>query len=287
MHRAPSPLCFTAALLLLPAGLAAQNGVIRTVTTPARGKTSSLPYQVHIVPTSLPAGSSSIETGDGSWAARGYDLRTLIALVYGVDGRRVDFADLGVATARFDLTATLPDDIDPAQMQTVLSDALARRFGLAIAAETRAMDVYVLTAPHGPSAAMKRHVTRISAAEIAGMADASSADDTSRVTVFGQDCTDKDSQTGIAVEASTIGDFQRTLEPDLDRVLVDETRLSGSFDFTVSKYSSQQQLFQLMQDKLGLVVTPAERNVTVLTVRPAGEKAQSLRAAVPESQPAL
>lgn len=287
MHRAPFPVYFGLALLMLPAGAGAQMGVLQMLATPSREKAASLAYQVHIAPTALPAGSSSIETGDGSWAARGYDLRTLIALVYGVDGRRVEFADLGVATARFDLTATLPDDTDPAQMQSVLTDALERRFGLTISTETRAMDVYVLTAPHGPSAAMKRHVTRISAAEIAGLADSSDADDASRVTVFGQNCTDKDSQTGIAVEASTITDFQRTLEPDLDRVLVDETKLSGSFDFTVSKYSSQQELFRLMHDQLGLVVTPAERNVMVLTVRRADEKPQSLRADVTQLQDSL
>ncbi len=265
--------------MFVPASLIAQAGTTALHADEARGDAVSLPYQVHIVPTSLPEGSSSIETGDGSWVARGYDLRTLIALVYGVDGRRVDFANQGVATARFDLSATLPEDVDPSQMKSLLADAIERRFGLEIAPQSREMSVYVLTAPSGPGAAMKRHLTKMSAEEITGIGGDDAEDgDPSKVTVFGQDCTDKGSTTGISVEASTMADFRRTLEPDLDRVLVDETHLAGSFDFTVSSYSSQQQLFQLLHDQLGLVVMPAERNVTVLAVRPADAKPQSLRA---------
>ena len=42
-------------------------------------------------------------------------------------------------------------------MQQVLADAVEKQFGLRIAPESRTMDVYVLTAPNGPGAAMKRH----------------------------------------------------------------------------------------------------------------------------------
>jgi len=164
-------------------------------------------------------------------------------------------------------------------VRRLLADAMEKRFGLTIVPESRTMDVYVLTAPNGAGAAMKRHTVKLGAAEIAGFG-ADSADDLSKVTVYGQNCTEKGSDHGITVEASTLADFERTLEPDLDRVLLDETHLSGSFDFTVSKYESQQQLFELLQAQLGLVVTPAERTVTVLAVRPAA-KAPELAGAPP------
>ena len=75
---------------------------------------------------------------------------------------------------------------------------------------------------------------------------------------------------GITVEGGSITEFRQTLEPDLDRVLLDETNLHGSFDFKIGTYASQTQLFQMMQNGLGLVVTPAQRQVTVLTARPVG-----------------
>ncbi len=253
-------------------------------TRPRAGvATAALPYQVHIAPTSQPEGSSSIETGSDSWAAKGYDLRSLVAQIYNVDARRIDFGDEGaLAAQRFDISVSLPAQVDEDTMQRLLTDAVEQRFGLKIEAQSRAMYVYVLTAPNGPGAAMKRHALRLSAAEIAGMGE---ADDAGKVTVFGQNCTGRASSTGIDVEASTMADFRRTLEPDLDRVLMDETHLTGSFDFKVSSYANQQQLFQRLRDELGLVVTPAERKVTVLAVRAAGPTGtQSLQAQVAQPQ---
>lgn len=278
MHRAPFVAGLSFVLTLLPVHAGAQSNALRPQTNVVH-EAEALPYQVHIVPTSQPEGSSSIETGGDSWAARGYDLRTLIAQVFDVDARRIEFPDGPLAGKRFDISINLPVQVDDETMQRLLADAVQKQFGLRIAPESRTMDVYVLTAPHGPGAAMKHHVAKMGAEEIAGFGGSDTADDDlSKITVFGQDCTDKGSTTGISVEASTMSDFRRTLEPDLDRVLVDETHLTGSFDFTVSKYANQQELFQRLHDELGLVVTPAERSVTVLTVRPAEEKPQTIQA---------
>ncbi|HEY5054568.1 MAG TPA: TIGR03435 family protein [Acidobacteriaceae bacterium] len=245
----------------------AQSNASRSHARAVREDHAALPYQVHIAPTVQPEGSSSIEAGSDSWAARGYDLRTLVAQIFNVDVRRIDLADDSIGSQRFDVSVDLPVDVDEDTMRRLLADAVEQRFGLQIAVESRAMEVYVLSAPNGPGAAMKRHATRMSAAEVVGLNGADEPDELSRITVFGQDCTDKGSTTGLSVEASTMADFERTLEPDLDRVLVDETRLTGSFDFSVSKYASQQELFERLHDQLGLVVTPEQRKVTVLAVR--------------------
>jgi uncharacterized protein (TIGR03435 family) len=279
MHRAPFLVSLSFGLIVSPAIAGAQSNASRPHSRAVSEDHAALPYQVHIAPTSQPDGSSSIETGGDSWAARGYDLRTLIAQIFNIDARRIDFPDDAIASQRFDISVSLPVEVDDSTMQRLLADAVQKHFGLKIAPESRPMDVYVLTAPNGPGAAMKRHFTKMTTAELTGFTGADSSDDFGKVTVFGQDCTDKGSSTGISVEASTISDFRRTLEGDLDRVLLDETHLAGSFDFTVGNYTSQQQLFQLLHDQLGLVVTPAERNVTVLAVRPAsGQSAQTMQA---------
>lgn len=278
MPRAPFLVWLSAGIVFLPAVVGAQISSTRPHANIVSEDPAPLPYQVHIGPTSLPVGSTSIETGSDSWTARGYDLRSLVAQIFNVDARRIDFPD-AMASQRFDISVSLPVDVDEDTMQRLLVDAVEKQFGLHIAAESRAMDVYVLSAPNGPGEAMKRHVTKISAAEIAGFGGADDADDDlGKITVSGQDCKDKGSNIGIDVEASTIADFRRTLEPDLDRVLVDETHLTGSFDFKVGNYTSQQQLFQLLHDQLGLVVTPAERSITVLAVRPAADQTQNLSA---------
>ena len=279
MQRAPFFAWLSFSLVCALATTAGAQSAVQPHPRAVHEDHAALPYQVHIAPTTLPEGSTSIETGGDSWSARGYDLRTLIAQIYNVDVRRVDFPD-SVADKRFDISVDLPVEVSDSTMQRLLQDAVQTRFGLHIAQENRPMNVYVLTAPNGAGAALKPHVTKISAMEVAGFGATDTADDSAggRITVSGQDCTDKGSSTGISVSGGSMADLRHTLEPDLDRVLLDETHLAGSYDFTVSNYSSQQELFRLLHDQLGLVVTPAQRNVIVLAVRPGGVQSQTLEA---------
>ena len=238
---------------------------------------AGLPYEVHITPTTMKPDSTSIETGGDSWSARGFDLKTLLAQVYDIDVRRIDFPNRGAADARYDVALALPVEVSPEVMQQTLQDALESKFKLAIKPESRTMDVYVMSAPNGPGAVMHRHSF---AAEAAGLKSlvaqdsaegAESGDGLGRITFMGKDCTGGPSSGGISVSAGTMSDFRRTLEPDLDRVLLDETHLEGSYDFQIGTYGSQDQLFKLLHEQLGIVVTPARRDVTVLTVRSADD----------------
>ena len=271
MKRASISACLGICLVWCAAGEAQGQG--KTYPRPRRTAAadhSPLPYDVHITPTTMAAGSTSIEVGSDSWSARGYDLKSLIAQVYDIDVRRIDFGDEGLADARFDLNLSVPVDLDADAMQQVLADAIQKRFGLTITPQSRPMDVYVLTAPNGAGSALRPHEFAKPSAK-KNAADDGEDSGAGRITYFGSDCTHT-SESGIDVEGGTIADFRQTLEPDLDRVLLDETHLKGSYDFKVGNYASQQQLFQVLRDQLGLLVTPEERNVIVLEVRPAGAK---------------
>jgi len=140
---------------------------------------------------------------------------------------------------------------------------------VSIQPEARTMDVYVLSAPEGPGSGMKRHVFgRAGLKKLVADGDESSDQAGGRITYMGKDCSGVNAG-GITVEGGTIADFRRTLESELDRVMVDETRLRGSYDFRIGLYANQTQLFELMHVGLGLVVRPEQRKVTVLAVRPA------------------
>lgn len=259
MKRAP----ISATLgVVLMCGVAA--GALAQASHPAvrraRAEQANALAEVRIEPTTMKPGCTSIETGTDGWSARGYDLKTLIAQIYDVDIRQVDLGD-NVSSDRYDLTVTLPKEVDQATMQHLLVTALERKFGLTITPETRSMYVYVMSAPNGPGNGLHPHAAAASAA----------TDGAGQITYFGKDCTEGASSNGIAVAAGTISDFRRTLEPSLDRVLVDETKLSGSYDFKIGNYSNTDDLFKALRDQLGLVVVPLERKVTVLKVRPQGE----------------
>ncbi|HWB32770.1 MAG TPA: TIGR03435 family protein [Acidobacteriaceae bacterium] len=267
MNRAPILLSLSLTLIAVPATYAgAQTRPVHSERVAAHRRVTALPFQVHILPTTLPAGDTSIEAGDTSWAARGYDLRTLIAQIFDIDVRRVDFPDQSIADQRFDVSVDLPSTADENAVHEVLATAVEKRFGIQISRETKPMDVYVLTAPNGGGTALHRH--------------AAADEEGGSITFFGKNCTDSGSLTGIAVADSTIADFRRTLEPELDRVLVDETNLKGSYDFTVGNYANQKELFQRLRDQLGLVITSTQRNVTVLTVKRDGGSSQTMQASL-------
>jgi uncharacterized protein (TIGR03435 family) len=258
----------------LAASAAAQSG---TKHHPAKRTVSAEQEisgrQVRITPTTMSAGSTSIDIAGDHWTARGYSLKSLISQIYNVDERRVEIADDGASDDRWDVTLQLPQEVDEDQMQYMLENALETKFRLALKPETRSLDVYVLSAPNGAGPQLHRH---------GGLAKLISSqagsDDAGQITYFGKDCSGVSSG-GIAASAGTIGEFRRTLEPDLDRLLVDETHLNGTYDFKIGNYANQQELFKLMHDQLGIAVTATQRQVTVLTVKPAADD-RELRAAM-------
>jgi uncharacterized protein (TIGR03435 family) len=235
--------------------------------SPVRGISSS---EVRIAPTTLAANSTSIDIAGDHWNARGFDLKTLISQIYDIDVRRIDLAEDGNGDARYDVTLQLPREVDEDVMQRMLEDALAQKFGLTITPERRQVDVYVLTAPNGPGAGLHRHKSDAAALLVAEDSAGKATDDETQITFLGKNC-DGVSSGGISASAGTLGEFRRTLEPDLDRLLIDETGLKGSYDFQIGSYSNEGELFQLLHERLGIVVTPAQRNLTVLTVRPRQE----------------
>ena len=229
-------------------------------------------------------GSTSIEMGSDRWSARGYDLKTLIAQIYDVDVRRVDLAEGGDHDARYDLTVSLPGSVDQDEMQRLLVEAVEQKFRLDVKPEVRSMLVYVMTAPNGPGSGLHVHAA---AAHAGGLAKPMALDlgtgtleDVGEIQFEGRDCSGVSSG-GITASAETIDDFRRTLEGDLDRVLLDETNLTGTYDFQIGSYANKDELFQLLRDQLGLVVRPAERKVTVLRVRPHDEFAHDVLETVP------
>ncbi len=226
---------------------------------------------VHISPTTMEADSLSIQIGAKQWSVRGLDLKTLIAEVYDVDARLVDLPATVDTTARYDVSLARPNDASPEDVQQLLRQAIEKNFHLEIATENRSMEVYLLTAPNGPGAAIHRHTaaTRDNGLYRQASLTGQSADEAQQqITFAGKQCSGAASS-GISATEASLAEFARTLNPELDRLLVDDTRLSGSFDFRVGIYHSQQELFQRLRDELGLVVVPAQRQMAVLTVRPA------------------
>ena len=74
---------------------------------------------------------------------------------------------------------------------------------------------------------------------------------------------------GVSISRSTMGQLCRTLEMGLDRPVVDETHLTGVYDIEVHPSSSStEDFFARLHEKLGLMISPEQRDITFLAVRP-------------------
>ena len=262
----PGPICACVSVALA-CGLAtagmAQSGSAKVpakrVATATEGNLAS---RVQIAPTAMRTNAATVEKSATAWSAHGLELKALIAQIYNVDVRQVDLADAGNASGRFDLTVSLPREVSADEMRSLLADAVQRKFGVDIAPEVRSMYVYAMTAPNGPGSGLHPHAIAARAENRAMQAEQSAND--------GTECSGAESA-GIAVTDKTIAELGRTMERGLDRVLLDETNLAGTYDVQLGAYRSKEELFQLLREQLGLVVRLAERKVTVVKVRPHGE----------------
>ena len=255
MNRAPIIACFGLFLATgFAMGASAQknSGSLRLQLKAERATASP---EVRITPTAMPQGGTSLEIGDDRWNARGYNLVDLISQIFDTEAKRIDLPENFNSQSRYDVALSLPHQADEDQIQEILKDALQTKFGIRITPETRSMEVYVMSAPAGPGSALHLH---------------HGADDAGQITYSGQDCPGISAH-GIEASATPLSDFGRALEADLDGVVVDETRLAGSYDLKIASYSNAGELLKILHDQLGLVVKPLERKLTVLKVRPQGE----------------
>jgi uncharacterized protein (TIGR03435 family) len=252
------------ALILLNLGLVcaiapavfAQSSPYRLVSASDSTQQVSPSYQVHISASTMAPGSSSIDTAPDTWIARGYDLKSLIAEIYAVDPSRIDLPNTGLTETTYDVALVLPGDESEGQITHLLQKALQAKFNLTIAPESRSMDVYVISAPKGPGPALHLHRT------------SDTASDAQEKFVVQQRVCPGISSAGITATMGTIPEFSRTLEQYLDRPIVNEATLTGTYDFQIPEFRTKEQLFQLLRNQLGLVVTPTRRSIEILAVHP-------------------
>lgn len=228
-------------------------------------------YEVHIAP-STTLGTTSTSAPD-CWSVGGFDLKSIVAQAYGVEETRVDFRDAAAAGKRYDVALVLPNAEDHDVMMRSIQDALKEKFNLNIASEDEAMDVYVVTAPYGPGPKLRPAEESMGGftGSSSGFALPEGLQDTPENTKSAMD--KKRASTGITVDrisvsSGTIEDFCKELENGLDRKVIDETHLTGRYDFNVVRGDrSRDEFFDMLREQLGLAVTPERRDVPMLVVR--------------------
>jgi uncharacterized protein (TIGR03435 family) len=205
-------------------------------------------YEVHISPTGMTEAGTNTSEDRNYWVARGWDLKNMIAEAWHVDESRLDAATAVDLGKRYDFAMVFPE---PTEDRNVIygyvRQAIQDQFHLHIAPEAEPKDVYVLTAPNGLSTAVKIRPKMTNGVLSSGM----SMNDNSL------------SAGGVRME-----DLCHMVERRLGRLVVDETNVQDRFDVDVTGEGRGRDAFiAMLRDKIGLVLTPAHRDVEMLAIR--------------------
>ena len=196
-----------------------------------------------------PDGMSHSSVGNPSpvsFAATNASLQMLLVWAYEVKDYQISGPDwLNSDDARYDIEAKTPAGASSKQMPEMLQTLLAQRFKLAFHRETRTLPLYYLvTAKGGP----KLH-------EAPGGGNSST-----------------NSRGGhLTAQHTSMAELGDSLSRHLGRAVVDQTGLTGAFDFTLDYAAddadtSRPSIFTALQEQLGLRLEATKGPVEVLVI---------------------
>ncbi len=188
--------------------------------------------------------------------ATGQTLKSLIMFAYGVHGNQIVDEPSWMTADKYDIAgvADSPGEPNLTQMQAMYQNLLADRFHLKLRRTQKDLPYYALTvAKGGPKIAKAKD------------GDDASPDQTGEGHGYME----------MRFTANRMSEFALGMNYFADRPIVDETGLSGRYDFTLKwmpeitadpETSQVPGLFTAMQDQLGLKLEPKKGLVDVLAV---------------------
>lgn len=184
---------------------------------------------------------SSTSVGPGVFRADGIALKQVISMLYCTTSPRVKF-DSALAAQRVRVEGVMPKGAE-SSLEPLLEQAIGASFGLSIRREKIETDVLVLAATRGLGSGIWR------SKEDRGMGHNARMN-------------------GVYAAGNTeLSAFVQTLEDMAGKPVLDETGLTGRFDWQMEyKDGDAESFLQAVREQLGLDLTPARREVEVLVV---------------------
>jgi uncharacterized protein (TIGR03435 family) len=246
------------------AGLLLGTALLAAQSAPPSFEVASIREHVDRAPT-----VAMMVNPDGGLAFRNVSLREIIATAYGF-GLRRDGQDLSeykligperMLSMRFDITSRAPAGSTrqdaPAMIQTLLAD----RFRLRLHQEVRPTPVYALTVAREGSLGPRMQRTAINCeAAIAAGVRKETADAETLKSCWSPVSAVQQLESGIRTDVftGTITDLLRRIEGSVDRLVIDDTRLTGTFAWSMTYRRNQLRevdaptIFSALEEQLGL-----------------------------------
>jgi uncharacterized protein (TIGR03435 family) len=227
-------------------------------------------------------------TAPDHWMRRGFDLRAILASIFDTGPIRIELPPALLDSSSgydFVFVPTQPEDEETIKRR--VRDAIEKYFHVTFATEIRSMDVYVITADRGKTPPRKSeseafgggiHMSTRSFAVPAVRLPEGTAPTRKAV----EEATRRAMESpeyrqamavaqlvGMTAFSSSMDDFRRALEEGLHRPVIDETGLTGYYDFQVQgEAQTTEEFLAMLRDQLGLLVTPARHSIEMVVVSP-------------------
>lgn len=207
---------------------------------------------VSVKPNTSSQGRSSERTNPGHVMAENMTAQSMIEQALGVRAFQISGGPGWMTTDGFDVNATTgtTKDLDDIELQPYWESLLTGRFGMKYHRESKEMQVYSLTVAKSGAKLVEHQGGGGTSTHISNGKD--------RVSI---------TSTGISM-----ANFAALLGRRLDRMVIDETGLSGSYDVTAewapeaSTDTGAASIFTALQDQLGLKLESGKAPVEIIVI---------------------
>jgi uncharacterized protein (TIGR03435 family) len=208
------------------------------------------------------------------WIRQGVDLKSHLASLYHTTADRIDLP-ASLANKRYDIVLIPPREEDEETMNAQIREGIEKYFNVSVARAVRPMDVYVMTAIEG-----KTRPPKPPGDDPGGSFASSYGWSTVRLpegAPHTREAMEEASRQAMAVAelteataiSSTVDEFCTGLEEGLHRPVVDQTHLTGVYDFKIKgEAHNAAEFLAMLRDQLGLILTPTQYSIDVILVMP-------------------
>jgi uncharacterized protein (TIGR03435 family) len=258
------------------------GGKVRLESEPDRFRPPAIPTkpdippsdEVHISPSKTKGTDAS--SGSDFWVQRGFDLKTMVSMVYEKDPGRVVLPEQLDNGDKFDFVMVLPRQEDEKTIHQLVQRAIEKHFKVAAVVESKPVEVYLMAAVKGKTPPAKTDpeslgggFTSTSGFEFSLPAGTPATPDAINQAM--QKVLKHPGNAGISnISAgnTTMEDFRQQLERGLGRPVIDATGLEGVYDLEVrGNARNTEEFIRMLREQTGLALTTATRNIEFLTLR--------------------
>ncbi len=241
--------------------------------------------ELHISPSTTEGTISS--GGPDHWMRRGFDLRAVLSEISGTNPSRIELPAALDNGTRYDFILMPPGEEDEAAIKRQVRAGIENYFHVTIATEIRSVEVYILTAAEGKTPPRRSENDTFGGSfgstwrrfkvsdefKLPEGADRTrkAVEEANRRFVESPEFRQAMAMAqliGMTALSSSMDDFCRALEEGLHSPVLDETGLTGLYDFSIQGDAQETEEFlNLLRNQLGLVLTSTERSIEMTIVR--------------------